>query len=392
MENIAKLNIPGCVLYSRDTLTYPAWFAFSNNKQIHPYAEILSLNGEAFIGYQTDEILEKPLVGYFIEFDSSAKPSGFAIEISQNGVDYQEIYRKNSNIQNIESGSLNNFRDYQYFRYRFYDNFLSSSSSSSSSVSSSSSSSSVSSSSSSSSFINPFYYDGLAIYLGNENAVTDDNIAVSIQSPGPASFIQYETAGTYIDNIGGCGDGTCDDKISIPFNCANLESVSVTTFSDFQEILEGLEVEPVEDVFIKEVNIGDCYIEICSKCTGMLIVPEDIRMNSSTTSLGIWDTYFLRATNTQVGNPNAFSCSDSGAMNIDLQYSPSLLSNYLSGIESTDIGIKYISVQNNGCGNWGSYKVFGIKYLEYPVEYKSNIFLDFDYTLLAEGLYAGNAF
>ena len=44
MENIAKLNIPGCVLYSRDTLTYPAWFAFSNNKQIHPYAEILSLN------------------------------------------------------------------------------------------------------------------------------------------------------------------------------------------------------------------------------------------------------------------------------------------------------------------------------------------------------------
>jgi hypothetical protein len=120
----------GQVIFSDDSLEFPAWYAFNNDKVSYPYAEIFSFNNEFYLGYELEEPLNKALTSYFIEFDPTAKPSQLVVEISEDGNTYQEVFNKSSNIQNIESGVLDNYVGYQYFRYKF--DYLSSSSSSSS--------------------------------------------------------------------------------------------------------------------------------------------------------------------------------------------------------------------------------------------------------------------
>lgn len=64
-------------------------------------------------------------------------------------------------------------------------------------------------------------YDGIAIYLGNENAVTDDDIEIRMNGV---------TVGTYVDEIGNC-TGLCGTSVE---PCA---SPSTTSMMSFKQIL-----------------------------------------------------------------------------------------------------------------------------------------------------------
>lgn len=71
-------------------------------------------------------------------------------------------------------------------------------------------------------------YDGIAIYLGNENAVTDDDIEIRLNG---------ETVGTYVDEIGSC-DGLCGQ----PFGYCASPSASTTSMVSFSQLLEKLNI------------------------------------------------------------------------------------------------------------------------------------------------------
>jgi hypothetical protein len=268
-------------------------------------------------------------------------------------------------------------------------------------------------------FTNPFYYDGLAIYLGNENAVTDDDININIQEPGPTtSPLTYVTAGRYVDNIGGCnGANNCAlGSVTLNFPCDLVReltlpvserpySVSILSLSDFKNTVDNFEsiikdpnvenyiLESFADkdnVLVRTLSEDICPVSFCAACTGIVLLPQTAGDIENLEATQEWNSWFLnsRIKNDTIGS---FDCSSSGAMNLDLQYSSQLLPNYLSGILSTGISIQYRSALPHGCGNWGAYKVYAIKYLNEAVYYKENNFLNFDKVLLATGIYAGGS-
>ena len=80
-----------------------------------------------FIGYKkTNNFNENSIItGFYISFENPNVPQKLIIEASTGEVNYQEFYRKNSNINSIESGFIEipliGSTGYEYFRFRFTD-------------------------------------------------------------------------------------------------------------------------------------------------------------------------------------------------------------------------------------------------------------------------------
>jgi hypothetical protein len=136
------------LFWSDENIDRPAWHAFNSNKSLYPYAEILPNDGVLDLGWASygGEVEDKFFTSFFIEFEPTGKPDRFSIFARFPNLNFEsiEIYRKDYNIQNVESGILNNYIGIDEIKFVFYKNELLSSSSSSSSLSSSSSSSSSS--------------------------------------------------------------------------------------------------------------------------------------------------------------------------------------------------------------------------------------------------------
>lgn len=129
-------SFSGEVFYSNDSLSYPAWYAFNENKNAYPYAEISgNVDNDLFLGYSvTDNFFD--FTGFNIEFENGFIPTGVILQFSRDGNNYNTIYENNSNIEESLNLNFDIITGCKSLKFLFNNilSFNSSSSSSSSSV------------------------------------------------------------------------------------------------------------------------------------------------------------------------------------------------------------------------------------------------------------------
>jgi len=134
-------NGPGLAISSGTNIIFAACekepdYLFSNENDLEIFRitaldkilnpSFLELTGD-FIGYKkTNNFNENSIItGFYISFENPNVPQKLIIEASTGEVNYQEFYRKNSNINSIESGFIEipliGSTGYEYFRFRFTD-------------------------------------------------------------------------------------------------------------------------------------------------------------------------------------------------------------------------------------------------------------------------------
>lgn len=94
-------SFAGNVIYSNDSVSYPAWQAFNSNKNLYPYAEISGdINNDLYIGYSiTGTTFD--FTGFNIEFENNFIPTGLVLQFSRNGTFYTTIYENYQNTGNL---------------------------------------------------------------------------------------------------------------------------------------------------------------------------------------------------------------------------------------------------------------------------------------------------
>lgn len=130
-------NGPGLAISSGNNIIFATCqkepdYLFSNQNGLEIFRiteldpSLLQLTGD-FIGYKkTNNFNENSLItGFYISFENPNVPQKLIIEASTGEVNYQEFYRKNSNINSIESGFIEipliGSTGFEYFRFRFTD-------------------------------------------------------------------------------------------------------------------------------------------------------------------------------------------------------------------------------------------------------------------------------
>ena len=120
--------LSGNTFYSLDSPSNPAWFAFNDDKNLYPHAEILENNNELFLGYTIAGGLNRSVTNFYLEFESGYEPLSFVIQASLNGVLYNNFLTvSGTGVKNVNSGFLNfSGVNYLYYRFKFEmsDEFL----------------------------------------------------------------------------------------------------------------------------------------------------------------------------------------------------------------------------------------------------------------------------
>lgn len=122
-------SIPsGDVIYSADEDPYFAWKAFDKEKT-EGYAKILAqLDTQtnqtgSYLGFQLLNEIPNRITGFYIEFEQNYWPKFLSVESKFLDADpYIEFYRKESNIQRVESSLFKTPVDQKYVRFNFIDN------------------------------------------------------------------------------------------------------------------------------------------------------------------------------------------------------------------------------------------------------------------------------
>lgn len=98
---LSNRSFSGEVFYSNDSTSYPAWYAFNENKTLYPYAEISGdVNNDLYIGYSiSDGFFD--FTGFNIEFESGFAPTGVVLQISRDAYEYNTIYKNYTNEGNL---------------------------------------------------------------------------------------------------------------------------------------------------------------------------------------------------------------------------------------------------------------------------------------------------
>ena len=100
------------------------WWAGNTDKVLYPYVQITGTSGvsyayDAYIGFKSFEE-QVGVTGFSIDFEAGSLPEKLIIEGSLSGDTYTEFYKKDSDIQEVESGFLESgITGSQYFRFRF---------------------------------------------------------------------------------------------------------------------------------------------------------------------------------------------------------------------------------------------------------------------------------
>lgn len=138
---------------------------------------------------------------------------------------------------------------------------------------------------------------------------------------------------------------------------------------------------------------------ICANCTGIMVFPETGIIRELTGDEATGDCYNRKPV--RPGTPvlvgNNFDCSN--GMFISYQFTNQVESGNLTGY--SNLNIQYVSVSDNGCQNWGRYKVYGVKFLEtvesassrriHSSDGKLYLVRDYQLTQIAGGDYIGKA-
>jgi alpha-tubulin suppressor-like RCC1 family protein len=115
--NVAR----GTAFSSQDSRPYPAWHAFNSDKNLYSHAETVeNSSNNSFLGYAANSVIKKQLTGFTANFlNNYTKPSYIGVEVSKNGTNYYECYRKYKNIKLSESGNFYVNTGYKYLRLNF---------------------------------------------------------------------------------------------------------------------------------------------------------------------------------------------------------------------------------------------------------------------------------
>ena len=106
------------------------WYAFNKN------FSTVSLTGTGinkyynniFLGYESYEPLQgNTITGFYISFENGYTPKQLTLEVSNSGNNYIQVYRKNTGINLIETGSISGFTistntGYKFYRFSFNEN------------------------------------------------------------------------------------------------------------------------------------------------------------------------------------------------------------------------------------------------------------------------------
>lgn len=102
LDNIlSNRSFSGEALYSNDSTLYPAWYAFNENKNLYPYAEISGdVNNEIYLGYSSASGIFD-FTGLNVEFENGFAPSRIVVQFSRDGNRYDTIYNNENSEQSV---------------------------------------------------------------------------------------------------------------------------------------------------------------------------------------------------------------------------------------------------------------------------------------------------
>lgn len=98
---LSNKSFSGEVFYSSNSASYPAWYAFNENKNTYPYAEIYQdVNNDIYLGYSSASGFFD-FTGLNIEFENGFAPTGVVLQFSRDGNRYDTIYENYNNGTNL---------------------------------------------------------------------------------------------------------------------------------------------------------------------------------------------------------------------------------------------------------------------------------------------------
>jgi hypothetical protein len=273
-----------------------------------------------------------------------------------------------------------------------------------------------SSSSSSDIVLNCSEYQAFAIYVGNENSIKNDDIDIILNN--------NLLVGTFTDLLPNCTNRCLSEETpSAGFCCDILGSSSSSSdgsdgYSEYgspsqaslefiNDVSELLISEPLDITIQDTIDLCDeenniLFRRSCVECQALMILPEFLLVSSSGRNLeepyeGCLTTIPPRPTPLPSGTSGWwFPCSVNG-MVYNFSFSPILN----SGSEIYDFDrtiVSLISISNSDCGNWGAFKIYGIKNIDFTTTQKietklaSTLVYGFEFETISESFFAGGSF